>query len=109
MAYLNPRKSGVSVIIWSDHSGAIRKVSHSDTPRIWIGTDQDWVSVTISDSPVIKTKSGNIKKSVMDKISKGIDYVSRNYDLFLKHYYDTDFSFDDEDLFYALRERGEYK
>lgn len=108
MANLNPFKSGLSVIIWSDHSGVRRNVSHSGTPRIKIGTNKDWVSVTISSRPVIKAKSGHIKKSVMDKIDEGIDYVARNYDLFLKHYNDIDFSFDDEDLFQALRERGEY-
>lgn len=45
----------------------------------------------------------------MEDIEEGIDYVSRNYDLFLKHFMDTDFSFDDEALFDALRERGEYR
>lgn len=109
MANINPNRSGIPVIIWSDHSGCIRKVSHRGTPRIKIGTQNYSVSVTIEENPVIKAKSGKIKKSELDKIQQGIDYVSRNYDLFLKHYYDTDFSFDDEDLFNALRERGEYR
>lgn len=45
----------------------------------------------------------------MDNILLGIEYVKRNADLFRKHYYDLDESFDDEDLYNALRERGEYK
>lgn len=45
----------------------------------------------------------------MDAINEAKDYVGRNYDLFLKHYYDVDDVFDDEDLFQALRDRGEYE
>lgn len=108
MANLNPRKSGLSVIIWSDHSGVSRKVEHN-SPRIKIGKNDDQVVVTIESEPKILQKSSNIKKSDMEDIEEGIDYVSRNYDLFLKHFMDTDFSFDDEALFDALRERGEYR
>ena len=50
-----------------------------------------------------------MKKSDENAIQDGIRYVGRNYDLFLKHFMDIDFSFDDEDLFNALRNRGEYK
>lgn len=109
MANLNPQRSNLPVIIWSDHAGCERKVSHRGTPRIKLGTKDYSVSVTIEPNPIIKAKSGKIKKSEMDKIQQGMDYVGRNYDLFLKHYNDTDFSFDDEDLFNALRERGEYR
>ena len=109
MANLNPQKSGLSVIIWSDHSGITRKVSHRDTPRIKVGTHEHWVSVTIEPNPVIKERSKKIPDNIMPKIQEGIDYVGRNYDVFLKHYLDTDFSFDDEALFEELRKRGEYK
>lgn len=36
-------------------------------------------------------------------------YIGRNYDIFLKDYNDVNNEFDDEGMFNALRERGEYK
>lgn len=110
MANLNPNKTGLPVIIWSDHSGISRNKKDNDS-RIKIGVNNSGpsVSVTIEQNPRILAKSKNIKKSDMKKLQEGIDYVGRNYDLFLKHYQDTSFDFDDEDLFNALRERGEYK
>lgn len=110
MANLNPNKTGLPVIIWSDHSGISRNKKDIDS-RIKIGVNNSGpsVSVTIEQNPRILAKSKNIKKSDMKKLQEGIDYVGRNYDLFLKHYQDTSFDFDDEDLFNALRERGEYK
>lgn len=110
MANLNPNKTGLPVIIWSDHSGISRNKKDNDS-RIKIGVNNSGpsVSVTIEQNPRILAKSMNIKKSDMKKLQEGIDYVGRNYDLFLKHYQDTSFDFDDEDLFNALRERGEYK
>lgn len=56
----------------------------------------------------VKTQSCGIKKSDMTKLREDMKYVARNYDLFLKHFMDTDFTFDDEDLFNALRSRGDY-
>lgn len=110
MANLNPNKTGLPVIIWSDHSGISRNKKDNDS-RIKIGVNNSGpsVSVTIEQNPRILAKSKNIKKSDMKKLQEGIDYVGRNYDLFLKHYQDTSFDFDDEDLFNALRERGEYR
>lgn len=110
MANLNPNKTGLPVIIWSDHSGISRNKKDNDS-RIKIGVNNSGpsVSVTIEQNPRILAKSKNIKKSDMKKLQEGIDYVGRNYNLFLKHYQDTSFDFDDEDLFNALRERGEYK
>ena len=108
MANLNPNKTGLHVIIWSDHGGAYNNRHHNE-PRIKIGTSEGSVSTTISPNPRILSKSKNIKKSLQSKIDEGIEYVGRNYDLCLKHFNDSDFSFDDEDLFQALRDRGEYK
>lgn len=109
MANLTCRKTGLSADIWSDHKGIERQVSHSNTPRIKITTKNGSASLTIEPNPVIKAKSRHLKKSDIDAINEAKDYVGRNYDLFLKHYYDVDDVFDDEDLFQALRERGEYK
>lgn len=109
MANLTSRKTGLSADIWSDHKGIERQVSHSNTPRIKITTKNSSAPITIEPNPVITAKSKYLKKSDIDAINEAKDYIGRNYDLFLKHYYDVDDIFDDEDLFQALRERGEYK
>ena len=111
MANLNPAKSGLSVIIWSDHAGVLRN-KKDRAPRLKIGTNDESVPVSISDSPTVlvpKSWDKRFKKSTVAGIKEGIEYVARNYDIFLKHYNDTNFEFDDEDLYDALRERGEYK
>ena len=108
MANLNPLWSGLPVIIWADHGGVVRKVSHN-TPRVNIGNDDYWAVVSIANSPRILAHSRNIKKSESDNIKEGMAYVQRNYYVFLKHFNDTNFSFDDEDLFNELRARGEYR
>lgn len=109
MANVVPKKSGIPVDIWSDHSGITRKVSHRGKPRAKISYEGYEVSVSIEDDPKILAKSGRIPDNVMKRIKEGMDYIGRNKDIFLKHYMDTDDSFDDEDLFNALREKGEYK
>lgn len=109
MANITPKKSGLSVDIWSDHKGCNRSVSHRCTPRVKVSTSNGSVSVTIEDNPVIKAKSGKLKNSDMRNIQDAMNYIGRNSDLFLKHYNDTEDEFDDEDLFNALREREEYK
>ena len=110
MSNLNPQKSGLgNIVIWSDHSGITRNVEHN-TPRIKLQIDDMSIVVSISPNPEILSKSKKVtSKAKLNMFSKGIDYVARNYDIFLNHYNDTDFSFDDEDMFNALRERGEYK
>jgi hypothetical protein len=45
----------------------------------------------------------------MKNIQEAMKYVGRNYDLFLKHWNDTDYSYDEDDLKNDLRKRGEYK
>lgn len=109
MANLNPKKTNLSLVIWADHNGVSRKVLHHDTPRVKIGNNDYNVSVLISDNPKILAKSRKLKSSELDRVNEAIKYVARNNDIFLAHYFDTDFTFDDEDLFSALRDRGEYK
>ena len=109
MSNLNPKKTNLPVVIWTDHSGIDRTVSHRESPRIKISKDQYSISVSIEENPQILAKSGRIPKTVMNDLQLGIDYVARNYDLFLKHYLDTDFSFDDDDLKEGLRKRNDYK
>lgn len=109
MANLNPQKSGLHVVIWSEQCGITRN-KPDNIPRVKIFTlDNQAVSVSIERPPKILAKSKHLKKSDEKYITEGIDYVGRNYDLFLKHYMNTDFSFDDEDLINALRQRGEYR
>lgn len=109
MANLNPKKTNLSLVIWADHNGVSRKVPHHDTPRVKIGNNDYNVAVLISDDPRILAKFRKLKSSELDKVNEAIKYVARNNDIFLAHYFDTDFTFDDEDLFSALRDRGEYK
>lgn len=104
---INPKKSGLSVIIWPDHNGISRNTGHN-MPRLKIDKDECWIVVSIEADPKILTQSIGIKKSDMAKLREGMKYAARNYDLFLKHFMDTDFTFDDEDLFNALRSRGDY-
>lgn len=111
MANINPKRSGLKVIIWADHSG-VKRNKKDHKARLKLGTDDYAVSVSIEPNPeVLAPKNWNrkYKKSIIQDIEEGIGYVASNYDLFLKHYNDTDFSFDDEDLFDALRQRGFYK
>lgn len=107
MSSLNPQKAGLGdIIIWSDHSGVSRSVSHRNSPQVKMTIGKESISVSISPTPGVLVKS---KKAKVSQFRDGIDYVARNYDIFLKHYNDTTFEFDDEDFFQALRDRGEYK
>ena len=108
MTNLVPRKTGMAVDIWLDNKGILRKVRHN-VPRVKIGTNEEYVSVSISRGPEILSMSGNIKHSTMAKIKQALKYVSKNSDLFLKHYNDTDDTFYDEDLFGELRKRGQIR
>lgn len=109
MANLVPKKTGLSCDLWSEHKGASRKLSHCNTPRIKISLDGQSVSVTIEPNPKTLTSLDKFKQSGIKKIKEAIEYVGRNSDIFLKHFSDKDDSFDDEDLFNALRQRNEYK
>ena len=110
MANLNPQKAGLGDIeIWADHGGIQRRVSHRDTPRVKKQKGDLSISVSISDQPKVLARNKRVKHNKLSGFQPGIDYVARNYDIFLKHYNDTTFSFDDEALFQALRDRGEYK
>ena len=109
MSNLNPKRTNLPVVIWVDHSGIDRTVSHRESPRIKISKDEYSISVSIEENPRILAKSGSIPKTVMSELKQGMDYVARNYDIFLKHYLDTDFSFDDDDLKDELRKRSDYK
>lgn len=108
MANITPKRSGLPCNIWSPHKGVLEKLQHN-TPRVKVSVDDVSVSVSIEEHPEILAQTPNIKKSDMAKIAKGMDYVGRNHDLFLMHYNDCADEFDDEDLFNALRSRGEYR
>ena len=109
MANLFPEKTGLSVDIWSDHRGIKRNVSHNYTPRLKIGTDEYQASVSISEHPIFLTDVSRISSNIVKQMKKAFPYISRNYDLFLKHYEDVNNQFSDEDLVQSLRERGDYK
>ena len=109
MSNLNPKRTNLPVIIWADHSGVDRAVLHRNSPRIKISKDAVSISISIEEYPRILTQSGAISKTDMRDLQQGIEYVARNWDIFLKHYQDTDFSFDDDDLKSELRARGDYR
>ena len=110
MANLIPRRTGLQANIWSEHSGILYNVSHKNNPQVKIKSGEYQVSVTIEESPQIIVKNtSHPKKSDEIHVKEAIDYIGRNYDVFLKHYLDETDDFDDEDLFNSLRERGEYK
>lgn len=110
MANLNPQKSGLgSVVIWSDHGGVLRNAKHN-IPRIKLSRGDMSIVVSISENPEILSKSRSASsKKKQSEFDEGIKYIARNHDIFMKHYMDTDFSFDDEDLYNALRDRGDYR
>lgn len=112
MANLVPKRTGLKVNIWSDHSGVKRNLPHG--VRIKVGKEEYSVSVTIEREPKILAISPELERkkkgsSEWKDIRAGMSYVGRNCDLFLKHFNDTTDDFDDQDLFNALRERGEFK
>lgn len=110
MANIVPKRSGIAADVWSDHKGIERQVSHRGCPRAKISYQGHEISVSIEAQPQILAPANlDVKKGIMKKLQEGMDYVGRNYDLFLKHYNDISDEFDDEALFAALRNRGEYK
>ena len=112
MANLHQKRTGLKVNIWSDGQGCLRNKSDV-VPRVKLDTGDSTISVSIEPSPKVLAPKGNwrnaFKQSEVVALEDAIDYVGRNYDLFLKHYMDTDGSFDDVDLFDELRNRGELK
>ena len=107
MANLSPKRTHLQATIWSDNNGVSRNKKDKQ-PRVKIGIDDAQVSVSIEKEPKILAQTKNIKQSDMKKIKDAMEYVGRNYDLFLKHYNSSNDVFDDYDLFKALAERGDY-
>ena len=109
MSNLNPKRTNLPVVVWVGPNGIDRTVSHRESPRVKISKGDVSISISIEEEPRILAQSGNISKADMHDLQEGIDYIARNYDIFLQHYLDTDFSFDDDDLKDTLRSRGDYK
>ena len=104
---LTPKRTGLSVTIWSNHGGILNKLEY--TPFVKIGERNGFnVTVTIESEPKILDKSRSIGELEMLDIKEAIKYIGRNYDLFLKNFNDADDSFDD-DLKTELSKRGDYK
>lgn len=109
-ATLSNKRTGLQVDIWSKWN--VSEIT-KEAPNIIIGRAEYWnryiIVVTISPNPKIIAKTPNITEEQRQELEKGIKYVARNYDLFLKHYNNDGNYFDDEDLINALKEKGEYK
>ena len=109
MYNLTPRRTGLAVDIWSEHCGILNKYQ-PNVPRIKLGKREQFnIFVSIEEKPKILARTKNISQSDMNNIEEAIEYVGRNYDLFLKHFNDTTDEYDDDDLKEDLRKRGEYK
>lgn len=67
------------------------------------------IKATISPTPYILDQTPNIPKEQMENILEGLNYIARNYDLFLKHYTDPTGQFSDDELLEELEKRGDYK
>lgn len=97
--------TGLKVDIFSKWCG-------DDEPTVLIGNiDKNYnyfVIATISPVSHILDQTSNITKEQMKNIQDGINYVARNYDLFLKHYTDLTGQFSDDELIDALAKRGDY-
>ena len=108
-AELDPQKAGLDdVVIRSHHGGILRSEAQKYDPHVELKKGDMFILVQISFNPEILIKSKHVSDHDLQAFQQGIEFISRNHDIFLKHYMDTDFSFDDEDFFQALRERGEY-
>lgn len=109
MANLTTKRSGLPADIWSEHKGIQRHVSHKFTPRVKIRGKGYEVSVTVEPYPIVQAASKKLTHSELKDVKICMEYIGRNHDLFLQHFYDESDEFDDEDLFNALRNRGEYR
>ena len=101
-ADVSPKKSGLSVSVRSLHRG----VNFIDCPQVELSDNDIIARISLERNPkILKYYSERYKDS---DVKEAIGYVGRNYDIFLKHFLDTDDSFIDDDLFDTLSERGEY-
>lgn len=107
---ISAKRTGLKVDIWSKWSAS---ENSKEQPHIIIGKAEYWnryiIVVSLSPTPTIIAQTPNITDEQMQDLKAGIEYVARNYDLFLKHYNNAGAGFDDDDLIEALKEKGEYK
>ena len=104
MANLSPKLTGLNCVIWVDSMGSSRSVQHS-VPQVKVEKDGFEISVSIEPRPRVLAKSTNTPHSVIKEFRKAVKYVATNYDLFIKHYNDSGFSYSDSDLMFDLRDR----
>lgn len=108
-ATVSAKRTGLNIDIWSKWSASEKS---KEQPHIIIGKAEYWnryiIVVTLSPTPTIIAQTPNITDEQMQDLKAGIEYVARNYDVFLKHYNNAGSGFDDDDLIDALKEKGEY-
>lgn len=108
-AHIPPTKSGLKVSIWSGHAEAERKPSKFKKPWLMIGRDLNHqIPISIEAIPQYLINKSTLSKSDLNDFQSALDFVGRNYYLFLKHYNDVDFDYGDEELFNDLIANGEY-
>jgi len=83
MANLRPEDTGLSVFIWVDEMGGVRRTGH-DVPRLKVAEENPCNFVaTVSIDIKPKVLEGDLEYKEMRKVLK---WVSLNHDLLLKHW-----------------------
>ena len=115
MVTLTPKDTGLALYLSMDDTGSMSENGNhrsDNTPRIWVhsGYNTKYLCeaiVTIEAKPKIIIQKC-VKPKDNKKIKEAIDYISRNYDIFLKHYLATE-NYDNGDMFDDLKTKGELK
>ena len=111
MCTLTPENTGLDLYLSMDDTGGMGRTNNA--PRVWIHsgyntTYQCEAIVTIELKPKVLVEKC-IKRGDRKKIKSVMDYVGRNHDLFLKHYFYNKTKFYNSDLFDTLEANGELK
>ena len=79
MANISSSKTGLPVMIWISYNTGKEK----HYARIKIKVANDWIPITISDNPEVKTDKVKIKSATLNKI---ISWIVLNKDVLLKYW-----------------------
>lgn len=106
MSDLSPKDTGLKVVIWSENNGTKRK-NKDKKERVKLESRSGAeVSISIESKPRVLASTKNIKQNDQKAFEEAMQYVGKNYDLFLKHYTSSVFDYDIDDLKNDLMKRG---
>lgn len=109
MANLVPKNTGLKTDLWVDHKGVQHKVSHYNIPRLKVGPRDNRIPVLIDEHPKTLIDEKTIDQKLLKDVKSTFPYISRNQDLFKRHYFDVTDDFGDRDLENALIKRKDFK